>query len=64
MKLPTQRRRRPPEEINTVAERYWQSGLTQKALADAEGVCVATVVKYLRLAAEQRSRLAGPTKWL
>jgi hypothetical protein len=62
MKLSTRRRRRTLEETNAVAERYWQSGLTQRAFAKAEGVCVATLAKYLRVAAEQRPRLAGPTQ--
>ena len=59
MELPIRRRRRTLEEINAVAQRYWQSGLTQRAFAAAEGVCVATLAKYLRVAAEQRARLAG-----
>lgn len=59
MELPTRRRRRTLEEINAVAERYWQSGLTRRVFAEAEGVCVATLAKYLRLAAELRPRSAG-----
>jgi len=62
MRLPTQRKRRTPKEINAVAERYWQSGMTQKTFAKLEGVCVATLAKYLRVAAEQRQRSAGPTQ--
>ena len=60
MRSQSQRKRRALEEINTVAERYWQSGLTQKVFAEAEGVCVATLAKYLRLAAGQNRRSAGP----
>ena len=60
MKSQSQRKRRALEEINAVAERYWQSGLTQKVFAEAEGVCVATLAKYLRLAAGQNRRSAGP----
>jgi hypothetical protein len=62
MNLPTRRKRRTPEEINAVAERYWQSELTQRAFAEAEGVCVATLAKYLRLAVELRPRSAGPAQ--
>lgn len=43
-----------------MAERYLQSGLTQKVFAEAEGICMATLAKYLRLAAELRPRVAGP----
>ena len=60
MKSESQRRRKTREEINAVAERYWQSGLTQKVFAEAEGICVATLAKYLRLAAGQNRRFAGP----
>ena len=45
-----------------MAERYWRSGLTQKTFARQEGVCVATLAKYLRVAAEQRQRSAGPSQ--
>ena len=62
MRLPTQRKRRTLQEINAVAERYWQSGLTQKTFARQEGVCVATLAKYLRVAAKQRQRSAGPSQ--
>jgi hypothetical protein len=62
MNLPTRRKRRTPEEINAVAERYWQSELTQRAFAEAEGVCVATLAKYLRVAVELRRRSAGPAQ--
>ena len=62
MRLPTQRKRRTLQEINAVAERYWQSGLTQKTFAREEGICVATLAKYLRVAAEQRQRSAGPSQ--
>ncbi len=54
MELPIRRRRRTLEEINAVAQRYWQSGLTQRAFVAAEGVCVATLAKYLRVAAERK----------
>ncbi len=58
MNLPIQRRRKTLEVINAMAERYWQSGLTKRAFAAAEGVCVAALGKYLPVAANQRSRVA------
>jgi hypothetical protein len=54
MRLPTQRKRRTLQEIDAVAERYRQSGLTQKTFATEEGICVATLAKYLRVAAERK----------
>lgn len=62
MRLPTQRKRRTLQEIDAVAERYWRSGLTQKTFAKEEGICVATLAKYLRVAAEQGQRSAVSTR--
>ena len=49
-------RRRTPDEIVELAERFRRERKTQKEFAKAEGICVATLQRYLRAHSSGGSR--------
>ena len=48
MKTNQRKSRRTPAEVRGVLERFSRSGSTQAGFARAEGMCVATLQRYLR----------------
>jgi hypothetical protein len=65
VKLQIQRQpRRTPEQIRELLERYHQSGLSRAQFVAAEGICLATLARYLKTQAAAAAGQAsfGPAR--